>query len=454
MSTIAAVSTPRGTGGIAVIRISGPEALSILSKAWRGIDLLSMQSHSAHLGWICDAEGREIDQVVATFFQGPKSYTGEDVVEISCHGSLWIQQAIVTRMVECGAMPASAGEFTRRAFVNGRIDLAQVDGIADMIAASSKAGARLALSQMRGNFSKKLEELRRQLVDLGVLLELELDFSEEDVEFADRSKLIELSRHIRDVVVRLADSYKSGNAFKNGVPVAIAGVPNAGKSTLLNALVGEERAIVSDIPGTTRDVIEDTVEINGILFRFIDTAGLRDSNDTIEKIGVERAKNIIRNASVVLFLFDPTQPIEPQMEVLKEIESYAVSAPDSANLIVLVSKSDLDFPGAMPREGDSLKISSVTNSGIEELKERLTAIATGDFNPEQELIVTNARHYDALRQAAEPLGRLIEGLQAGVSADFLAQDLREADRFLGEITGAVTSEEILHSIFARYCIGK
>lgn len=451
--TIVAVSTPKGVGAIAVVRMSGSEALSILSNAWKGADPLSFNTHSAHLGWIVDSDGKDIDQVVVTFFKGPKSYTGEDIIEISCHGSLWIQQAIVNRLIECGARSATAGEYTRRAFMNGRLDLAQVDGVADLIVASSKAGARLAASQMKGEFSSKLEELRRQLVDLGVLLELELDFSEEDVEFADRSKLIVLASEIISVVRRLTASFRAGNAFKNGVPVAIAGVPNAGKSSLLNVLLGEERAIVSNIPGTTRDVIEDCIEIDGILFRFIDTAGLRESDDEIERIGVEKAKKRILGAAVLLYLVDPTQPIEPQLETLKEVSDKA-GGEDPAKIIVLLTKSDLiNQPLDKPIEG-FLEISAKEIIGIRELKDRLVESATGDFNPEHELIVTNARHYEALNNSLAPLSRLLEGLETGLSADFLAQDLREADRYLGEITGAVTSEEILHSIFARYCIGK
>lgn len=445
-STIAAVSTPRGVGGIAVVRLSGPDALEVLSRCWRGSDPLGFESHTAHLGWITDSSGEDIDQVVATVFQAPRSYTGENVVEISCHGSLWVQQAVLNRLIECGASAATAGEFTKRAFVNGRIDLAQADGIADMIAASSKAGARLAARQIKGELSKKLEELRKSLLDLGVLLELELDFSEEDVEFADRKRLVDTATELKDVITTLSASYKSGQAFKNGVPVVIAGVPNAGKSTLLNTLTGDEKAIVSDIPGTTRDVIEDTVEIDGILFRFIDTAGLRDSDDTIEQIGVDKANKKISDASIVLYLIDPTQPLQPQIETLKKIRSES-----DAKVIVIKTKSDISDLNVDFAE---LEISSLHQDGTEVLKRRILEVSTSDFNPENELIVTNARHYEALRGAIPPLERLISGLRDGISADFLSQELREAERYVAEITGKVTSEEILHSIFERYCIGK
>lgn len=448
--TIAAAATPAGVGGIAVIRVSGPMALEVVSKSWRGISLGKVESHTAHLGWITDASGDEIDQGVATVFRGPRSYTGEDVVEISVHGSPWIQNAVLNRLIECGARPASAGEFTRRAFMNGRLDLAQAEGVADMIASSSRAAAKLAATQLRGDFSRKLDEMRERLTELGTLLELELDFSEEEVEFADRSRLISLTDQLHEIVERLASSYKSGNAFKNGFPVAIAGVPNAGKSTLLNALVGEEKAIVSDIPGTTRDVIEDTIEIEGILFRFFDTAGLRESEDVIEKIGVERARSKISESALTLVLIDPTQSFEKQKKLISDLKNAGVPQ------IKVLTKSDLknyhEFLSIVDEE--IIPISAKSGEGMEELKTKLIETATSEFNPQQELIVTNSRHYDALRASGEALMRLREGLKEGISADFLAQDLREAIYHLGEITGKVTSEDLLHNIFSRYCIGK
>lgn len=457
MTTVVAVSTPQGTGGIAVIRMSGPDSVEVLRKIWKGADPGGFESHTSHLGWITDSSGEEIDQVMAVCFRGQRSYTGEDVVEISCHGSLWIQRTIVDRLIEAGASPAPAGEFTRRAFLNGRLDLAQAEGVADMIVASSKAAARLAATQLKGEFSKRLESLRRQLVDLGVLLELELDFSEEDVEFADRARLIELAREIESVTSRLEVSFKAGKGFKNGVPVALAGAPNAGKSSLLNALVGDDKAIVSEIPGTTRDAIEDTVELDGILFRLTDTAGLRESDDEIEQIGVGRAFKKIEEASIVLFLIDPTRDVGPQLQMLEEIRLKT-----AGRVLILITKADLkgEFDssyGAMAggiQGKDALEISAKTGEGISRLEEILVKEATGEFNPQQEMIVTNARHYEALKRAGEPLRRLIEGLENGLSADFLAQDLREAESYLAEITGSISSEELLHNIFARYCIGK
>lgn len=454
--TIAAVSTPPGSGGIAVIRISGPASLDILAKLWKGKNPAEFGSHTAHTGWIKDENGSDLDQVVATYFKAPNSYTGEDVIEISCHGSPWIQQAILTRIIENGGATAEAGEFTRRAFENGRLDLAQAEGVADMIAASSKAAARLAATQMRGDFSDKLKALRNRLIDLGALLELELDFSEEDVEFADRFQLISLSEEIYAVVKRLADSYKTGKAFKGGIPVAIVGVPNAGKSTLLNCLVGEEKAIVSEIAGTTRDVIEDTVEIRGLLFRFFDTAGLRESSDEIESIGIDRARRKLAEANIVLCLVDSTRPLEEQEEIREVISK----SKENAEVICVITKKDLpsgfgnsDFE-AFAGSGNMIEISAHTGEGLETLQDRLAEKAMGEYNPEKELIVTNTRHYEALRNALPPLERLIEGLRSGVSGDFLAQDLREAEFYLGTVTGEVSSSDILHTIFSRFCIGK
>lgn len=452
--TIVALATPYGAGGIATIRLSGPEAFSVLGKCWTGKDPHAFISHSLHLGWIKEADGENIDNVVAAVYKAPNSYTGENVIEISCHGSMWIQQAIVNRLIECGARAAEGGEFTRRAFINGRMDLAQAEAVADMIAASSRAAARLAVTQLKGEFSHKLDFLRSQLIDLGSLLELELDFSEEEVEFADRSKLINLSKEIKEIVDRLADSYRTGNAFKHGVPVVIAGPPNVGKSTLLNALTGEEKAIVSPIPGTTRDIIDDTVEINGILFRFYDTAGIRDTSDPIESIGVERARQKLSEAAIILSLTDnPTEWIS--------LHSSGFTLADNKDIPTLniLTKSDLHSlsPCGETESGGSegrYSICALTGEGIPQLKKALVEIATADYNPQQELIVTNARHFEALKNASEALSRLKEGLEAGIPSDFVAQDLREATAHLGSITGAVTSSDILHTIFSRYCIGK
>lgn len=451
--TIAAIATPAGQGGIAVIRVSGREAFDIVQKMWRGKPLTQCTSHTAHLGNILQEDGSVLDQAVITLFRAPNSFTGEDTVEISVHGSRWIQREALNQLMRCGAKPSGPGEFSQRAFANGRMDLAQTEAVADLIAAESRAAHRLALSQMSGAFSRKLNELREQLIHFGSLLELELDFSEEDVEFADRTQLINSAKETLAVVQRLALSYKSGRAFKEGVPVAIAGAPNVGKSTLLNRLLDSDKAIVSDIPGTTRDIIEDTREIGGILFRFIDTAGLRDTADTVERIGIERAKEHIDRAAVTLWLVDPTQPLDAQLA--------SITASTESKRFVILTKSDLSGSAvtdkileALPAGCPVLTISARTGSGIDGLKSALVSMATTEHNPENELIVTNARHYEALTAGAESLQRVIDGLQTGIPTDFVAQDVREALHHLGLVTGAVTTADLLTSIFSHFCIGK
>ncbi len=451
--TIAAIATPAGQGGIAVIRVSGRDAFDIVQKMWRGKPLAQCTSHTAHLGNISQEDGSVLDQAVITLFRAPNSFTGEDTVEISVHGSRWIQREALNQLMRCGAKAAGPGEFSQRAFANGRMDLAQTEAVADLIAAESRAAHRLALSQMSGAFSRKLNELREQLIHFGSLLELELDFSEEDVEFADRTQLINSAKETLAVVQHLALSYKSGRAFKEGVPVAIAGAPNVGKSTLLNRLLDCDKAIVSDIPGTTRDIIEDTREIGGILFRFIDTAGLRDTADTVERIGIERAKEHIDRAAVTLWLVDPTQPLEAQLA--------SITAPSEGKRFVILTKSDLSddavtnqILAALPGSCPVISISAKTGSGIDELEAALVRTATTEHNPENELIVTNARHYEALTAGAEALQRVLTGLQTGIPTDFVAQDVREALYHLGLVTGAVTTADLLTSIFSHFCIGK
>ena len=479
--TIVAVATPHGEGGLAVIRVSGPEAFSLVEKMWRGKDLGSCGSHTAHLGLLIQEDGTVLDQAVATLFQAPNTFTGEDTVEISVHGSRWIQRETINHLVRLGARPAGPGEFSQRAFMNGRMDLAQAEAVADLISAGSKAAHRLAMQQMSGAFSHKLEELRRQLVHFCSLLELELDFSEEDVEFADRSALIASATETLRVVRRLAHSYATGKVFKEGVPVAIAGAPNAGKSTLLNRLLDDDKAIVSDIPGTTRDVIEDTREIRGTLFRFFDTAGLRDTDDTVERIGIERAKERIERAAVTLWVIDPSQPLRPQTEQFLPNAGTG----DSVHILV-INKSDLTSPEmsgedataesdlTSPKISDAkeiaenlkeytganfdkchvISISAKTGEGLSELEEALLRASVTDHDPDSELIVTNARHYEALTAGAEALDRAITGLQTGVPTDLVAQDVRESLHHLGLVTGAVTTSDILTSIFQNFCIGK
>lgn len=463
--TIVAVATPHGEGGLAVIRVSGPEAFPLVEKMWRGKDLASCGSHTAHLGLLIQEDGTVLDQAVTTLFRAPNTFTGEDTVEISVHGSRWIQRETINRLVRLGARPAGPGEFSQRAFMNGRMDLAQAEAVADLISAGSKAAHRLAMQQMSGAFSHKLEELRRQLVHFCSLLELELDFSEEDVEFADRSALIASATETLRVVRRLAHSYATGKVFKEGVPVAIAGAPNAGKSTLLNRLLDDDKAIVSDIPGTTRDVIEDTREIRGTLFRFFDTAGLRDTDDTVERIGIERAKERIGRAAVTLWVIDPSQPLRPQTEQFTPHTETGNSTD-----ILLINKSDLasaemsgneaivdklkEYAGADFDKCHVISISAKTGEGLGELEEALLRASVTDHDPDSELIVTNARHYEALTAGAEALDRAIAGLQTGVPTDLVAQDVRESLHHLGLVTGAVTTSDILTSIFQNFCVGK
>lgn len=439
-----------------MIRISGPDAISIVQKAWNGKDLSTVPSHTVHLGQLLADDGSVIDQSVATIFRAPSSFTGENTVELSVHGSVWIQKQVVERLVSLGARPAGPGEFTKRAFLNGRLDLAQAEAVADVIAASSKAAHRLAMSQMSGGFSNKLNELRASLINLASLLELELDFSEEDVEFADRAQLRELADETLVMIDKLVGSYSAGLAFKEGVPVAIAGRPNAGKSTLLNALLGEEKAIVSDIPGTTRDVIEDAVEINGILFRFFDTAGLRATEDSIEKIGIERAYKTIDKAAVVLWLLDSDVPKSEFEAQLKEAE-VQINARKDQKHIILINKSDKNEEAQNLHFCEDLIfifISAKTGHNLEALRIALTKLAKEDYNPDNELILTNARHHAALQAGAEALRRAREALDSNLSADFIAQDIREAIHHLSEVTGQVSTDDLLANIFANFCIGK
>lgn len=442
--TICAISTPPGVGGIAVARISGPKALEIVGKVWHGKNLAAAESHTAHLGDIIDpADGQMLDNAVATTFRAPHSFTGEDVVELSIHGSTWIQRELINLLIRQGARLAEPGEFTRRAVVNGKLDLAEAEAVGDMIASSCKAAQRIAVSHMRGHYSAQLDKLRNQLLELSALVELELDFSEEDVEFADRQKLLDLALEIKQRVSSLADSFAGGRAIKQGIPVAIVGATNAGKSTLLNRLLGEDKAIVSNIHGTTRDTIEDTVEINGSLYRFIDTAGLRHTDDPIESIGITRALDSARRAAIVLRVIDPadTRPQEP-------IDT-------TAPVIAVINKADtgLPAPALPPGTADTISISALNDPNLQPLLDIISSHSpANDITPE--LTVTNARHYQALTRARESIDRAIDGMRQGLSGDLLAQDLRETARHLAAITSPVTTPALLNHIFAHFCIGK
>ena len=461
--TICAISTPPGIGGIAVARVSGPESIMITQSLWKGVDLSQVKSHTAHLGNILDCDGSVLDQALVTVFKAPNSFTGDNVVEISVHGSKYIQRQLINALISSGARLADPGEFTRRAFISGKLDLAQAEAVADMIASSSKAAHRIAINQMRGGFSKRLSSLREQLLELASLLELELDFSEEDVEFASRKKLLKIAIDVNTEVNRLLHSFKSGSAIKDGIPVAIIGETNAGKSSLLNTVLGDDKAIVSDIHGTTRDIIEDTIEVGDYLFRFMDTAGLRDTTDKIESIGIDRAYSAISHARIVILVIDLTQPLntQPLQYIHNNIESD-----DLTKLIIALNKSDLDGTVLttnkirealkdckISSEVPILPISAKNGTGIDALlKELQKTVAANDET--DNVMITNLRHCEALTKAADSSQRVISGLQDNLSGDLIAQDLRETIFHLGTITGNITSQDILTNIFSRFCIGK
>lgn len=449
--TIAALSTPAGMGAISVIRISGPEALQIAGKVFvspSGKSLSAAATHTAHFGTVMDGDSA-IDEVIATVFRAPKSFTGEDTVEFSCHGSVFIQQQMLQLLVRRGARMAMAGEFTKRAFLNGRMDLSQAEAVADLIESESYASHATAMNQMRGGYSGKIASLKNSLTDFAALLELELDFSDQDVEFADRTRLTALVHEIKSLTRSLADSFSVGNAIKNGIPVSIIGAPNVGKSTLLNALLGEEKAIVSHIPGTTRDSIEDRITISGLSFRFIDTAGLRDTDDFVEKIGIERTYKKIDEASVIIYLLDAGRVSASDMDTVTVLKK---KYPDK-HFIVVANKSDEYGGDFFDSFSDVLMISALTGDGLDELREKIVGFVNiGDVS--DRIIVTNARHYEALVNACSSLENVESGLSNGFSADLLAVDVRDAISHLGEITGDISSDDILGVIFSRFCIGK
>ena len=451
--TICAISTAPGVGGIAVARISGAQAFEITGKIWVGKNLEEVTSHSAHLGKVLDSEGQELDEAVATVFRAPASFTGENVVELSMHGSRWIQAQLIQSLIAAGCRMALPGEFTRRAFASGRLDLAQAEAVADMIASSSKASHRIAMSQMRGSFSKKIDAVRDELVQLASLLELELDFSEEDVEFASRERLLELSDTLSVRLNKMAQSFRTGEAIKEGVPIAIIGKTNAGKSSLLNALVAEDRAIVSDIHGTTRDIVEDTAVIGDFLVRFQDTAGIRDTEDPIENIGIERSRNAARNARLVLYVLDSEAGVTPQ-DAKDELEGI-----DRERLIIVANKMDAvdnfdsESWAKLFRNAEIIHCSALLGSGLDELRmaisKRLEAETAND-----DIIVTNARHAAALAEASNSLRDFARSIRENLPTDLAAQDLRQAIYSLSVITGSISTPEILQNIFKKFCIGK
>ena len=459
--TIVALATPSGAGAIAIIRLSGKDAITIAADVFQSVsgkDITKQKTHTIHLGHITD-DGKVYDQVLLTIFKGPNSYTGENVIEISCHGSTFIQQQIIQLLLRRGAKMAQAGEFTLRAFLNGKLDLSQAEAVADLIASDNEASHQIAMQQMRGGFSNEIAKLREELLNFASLIELELDFAEEDVEFADRTQFHELLERIEFVLKRLIDSFAFGNVIKNGIPVAIVGEPNVGKSTLLNALLNEERAIVSDIAGTTRDTIEDELVIDGIGFRFIDTAGIRETKDVVESIGIQKTFEKIEQAQVVLFILDGRWMMEAgSLETVKiEFEKIKNKFPLKP-LVVIANKADLlseeQKNNIQATIDNILFLSAKQKTGIDELKNTLISFVNTGALRNNETIVTNTRHYDSLLKALEEIQKVKWGLNSGISSDLMAIDIRSALYFFGEITGEVTNDELLGNIFANFCIGK
>lgn len=446
--TVCARSTASGVGAIAVIRVSGEQAIEYTNQLFSK-SLLDVASHSAHFGVIKSVSGEVIDEVLVTVFHKGKSFTGEATTEIACHGSNYIQQEILKALLEVGCRMADPGEFTMRAFFNGKMDLSQAEAIADLIAADSAKVHQIALNQMRGGYSDSIQQLKQQLMDFASLIELELDFSEEDVEFASRSELSKLVGELKVKLKQLIDSFSYGNALKNGINTVIAGRPNAGKSTLLNALLNEERAIVSDIAGTTRDTIEETITIDGVTFRFIDTAGIREATDEIEKLGVERTFAEVKRSKIVLYVFD-ADALQPA-DVVADLANLKT---DNVSILVIANKTDkatldnqsqFDFP--------ILQLSAKVKTGLEELKTQLTKLVQQDAG-ESDMIVVNARHYEAFSKAYKDLVKVEEGMELQLPGDLLAMDIRSAIRNLASITGEITTDDLLGNIFANFCIGK
>ncbi len=458
--TIVALATPSGAGAIAIIRLSGADAITIAARFFKSIhtkDLNKQKTHTILLGHIKD-DDRVIDEVLISIFKNPHSYSGENVVEISCHGSIFIQQEIIQLFLRNGCRIADAGEFTLRAFLNGKLDLSQAEAVADLISSDNEASHQIAMQQMRGGFSSEISKLRQELLNFASLIELELDFSEEDVEFADRTQFKELIERIIFVLKRLIDSFAIGNVIKNGIPVAIIGEPNVGKSTLLNALLNEDRAIVSEIAGTTRDTIEDEITIGGIGFRFIDTAGIRETKDVIESIGIKKTFEKSDQAQVIMYLID-TSSITDASDIDNiniEIKKIATRFPQKP-LVIVANKIDKANRELIKKSFDFenlMLLSAKENIGIDELKDKLLSFVNTGALRNNDTIVTNSRHYDALLKALEEIQKVKYGLETGLSGDLMAIDIRQALFHFGEITGEITNEDLLGNIFANFCIGK
>ena len=449
--TIIALATPPGVGAIAVLRLSGKDAIKVTNAVFKGKDLEAQDSHTLHFGTIRDG-GKIVDEVLVSLFVAPSSYTGENVVEISTHGSNYIVRQVIQLFLKHGVRYAKAGEFTRRAFLNGKFDLAQAEAVADLISSDSEIAHKAAMNQMRGGFSQEIKKLRDQLIHFASMIELELDFAEEDVEFANRDQLRNLIEDLQAVITDLAESFKVGNVIKNGVPTVIAGKPNAGKSTLLNALFNEEKAIVSDIPGTTRDFIEDELIIEGISFRFIDTAGLRQTDDQVEAIGVQRTYSKMKEASLIIYLFDVNETditeVNTQVEAIK-----ALGIP----YLLVANKMDLvnnELPSTFQQLDKLTSISAKDIPSIEVLKQNILDAVNADSFRTGNAVVTNARHYESLIQTNQALDDVLSALDEELTGDFLALDIRNALHYLGEITGEITTDDLLGNIFSKFCIGK
>lgn len=449
VQTIVALSTPTGSGALGVIRLSGPEAVTIVNSIFKGKNLSQQPSHTLHFGLIMDKDS-VLDEVVVGLFLAPRSYTKEDVVEVTCHGSGYIIQRIINLLIESGARPAKPGEFTLKAFVNGAFDLSKAEAVADLIASNSKASHDIAMQQMRGGFANELQGLREQLIHFASMIELELDFAEEDVEFANRDQLKELVLQINKVISRLISSFELGNVIKNGIPIVIAGKPNVGKSTLLNALLNEERAIVSDIAGTTRDTIEDEINIDGVIFRFIDTAGIRETADLIEAKGVERTLAKMKQAKLIIYMADAHQEYEDIASQIQGLEKQDIP------FLLLVNKSEL-LTSEQKEQLSALPvhfISAHSQLGVDELKDSLLETVNVKNLNTNETILTNIRHVEALKNIEEALNRVLENVDNPITSDFLAMDIKQALHYLGEIVGEVTTDDLLENIFSKFCIGK
>lgn len=474
--TIVALATPPGIGAIGVIRLSGEDALRIVQKVFGGKDLTRQKSHTLHFGPILDDDGKILDEVLVSVFKAPHSYTGENTAEVSCHGSAYILREVLELFIKKGARLAQPGEFTLRAFLNGKMDLSQAEAVADLIASTSESGHSVAMRQMRGGFSHQIKKLREDLVNFASLIELELDFAEEDVEFANREELKKLVKNIDSLIQGLTQSFRLGNVIKNGVPTVIAGRPNAGKSTLLNALLNEERAIVSPIAGTTRDTVEEVLNINGVEFRLIDTAGIREAQDQIETIGVEKTMEKVRQAALLVYVFDVGE-----MKIDEVLADVSKLQRGDMQLLVVCNKMDTNpyfksewltnpadptipeffFSGERSNHASFIihhssliTLSALHGMNIPYLKEKLFDLAISEKVNLESPIVTNARHYEALQKASESLADVLRGLDEGVTSDFVAMDIRRALAFLGEILGEVSTEDLLGNIFSKFCIGK